>query len=389
MTGVTAPDFIPFARPDVGEDEALAVADAVRSGWLTSGPLMREFEHEFAGFLGGEVEAVAVNSATAGLHLALEALGIGPGDEVILPTWTFTATAEVIRYLGALPVLVDIEPDTLNISPAAVAAAITEHTRAVMPVHFAGLAADLAGIRRAIGDRPIAIVEDAAHALPTIGPDGLVGMCAGSDVAVFSFYATKTMTTGEGGMLTTRNPEIAKRARIMRLHGIDRDAFDRYTSMRPSWAYDVIAPGFKYNMPDVAAALGRVQLSRADAMHKRRQEIAEHYLRELAGLPLRLPANAPEGQTHAWHLFTVAIEPQLELDRTELIERLADEGIGTSVHFTPLHRLSYWASLSDTPARMPRADELATRILSLPSHSGLTDAEAERVVRALRRTASQ
>ena len=377
-------EFIPFARPDVGEDEAQAAADAVRSGWLTSGPNMRAFEDEFAAYLGGGVEAVAVTSATAGLHLALEAIGVGPGDEVIVPTWTFTATAEVVRYQGATPIIVDVEPGSLNLSAEAVARAITSRTRAVIPVHFAGLFADLPALRAVIGARPIAIVEDAAHALPTIGADGLVGACAGTDAAVFSFYATKTMTTGEGGMLTTRDQKIAARARIMRLHGIDRDAFDRYHAKTPAWKYDVVAPGFKYNMTDIAASIGRVQLGRVEAMHERRQAIAEYYLRELDGLPLDLPPGPPAGQTHAWHLFVIGLAVTATLTRDDVIARLAQAGVGTSVHFIPLHQHSYWRSLVDDRASFPVADAAFARVLSLPNHSGLTDGEAERVVAAAR-----
>jgi dTDP-4-amino-4,6-dideoxygalactose transaminase len=381
---MTHSDFIPFARPDVGAAEAQAVAEAIRSGWLTSGPVMRAFEQDFTDYLGGDVQSVAVNSATAGLHLALEAIGIQPGDEVIVPTWTFTATAEVVRYLGATPVIVDIEPDTINISPAAVASAITDRTRAVIPVHFAGLAADIPGIRAAINGRNIAIIEDAAHALPTVGPDGLVGSCTGSDAAVFSFYATKTMTTGEGGMLTTRNPEIAGRARIMRLHGIDRDAFDRYTSTKPAWAYDVIAPGFKYNMPDTAAALGRVQLARAEEMRKRRQSIAEFYLHALRDATLVLPAKGTENDVHAWHLFVIRLENDAHPDRETFIGRMNEAGVGTSVHFIPLHRHSYWAPFApDAQGRLTVSESLADSAVSLPISSAMTDDMVERAAQAV------
>lgn len=377
-------EFIPFARPDVGEAEAQAVADAIRSGWLTSGPVMLAFEQEFADYVGGDVGAIAVNSATAGLHLALEAVDVQPGDEVIVPTWTFTATAEVVRYLGATPVIVDVDPATLNISPAAVADAITDRTRAVIPVHFAGLAADLPGIRAAIGDRDIAIIEDAAHALPTVGPDGLVGSCRQSDAAVFSFYATKTITTGEGGMVTTRNPDVAKRARIMRLHGIDRDAFDRYTSTKPAWAYDVVAPGYKYNMPDTAAALGRVQLARAEDMRKRRQAIAEYYLQALAGPPVTLPSAGAATDVHAWHLFVIGLNAEVAVQRETFIERMSEAGVGTSVHFIPLHRHSYWTTFVDNPTKsLPVAEGLADRVVSLPISSGMSDAMVERTVTAV------
>ena len=380
-------EFIPFFKPDVGDMEVDAVSQAIRSGWLTSGPVMRAFEEDFVEYMGGGIEAVSINSATAGLHLALEAVGVGPGDEVIVPTWTFTSTAEVVRYLGATPIIVDIDRDTMNVSPIAVGEAITDRTRAIIPVHFAGLAVDLKEIWSQIGNRSIAIIEDAAHALPTIGPDDLVGSCTNSDVAVFSFYATKTMTTGEGGMLTTRNPDVARRARIMRLHGIDRDAFDRYTSTKPSWSYDVVAPGFKYNMPDIAAAMGRVQLHRSDEMHKRRRAIADYYLSELRGLPIKLPATANTSETHAWHLFVIQLHDDSFVSRNDFIERMASAGVGTSVHFIPLHEHSYWKKFVTSPNELlPKACSISNKVVSLPLFSTMTDTMIERVVQATKDT---
>lgn len=370
--------FIPFARPDVGEPEAAAVAAAIMSGWVTSGPVMKQFEEDFAAYLGGDVETVAVNSATAGLHLALEAIGVGPGDEVIVPTWTFTSTAEVVRYLGATPVIVDVDRETLNISLDAIEAALTDRTKAIMPVHFAGLPVDLVGVREIVSGRDVHIVEDAAHALPALGSSGLVGNCGSSDAAVFSFYATKTMTTGEGGMIATRDPRIASRARVMRLHGIDRDAFDRYVSVKPAWAYDVVAPGFKYNMPDIAAAMGRVQLKRADEMHARRSAIAEFYSSELKDTAVETPAAAPPGGMHSWHLFIIRLP--VGLDRDGFIESMAAAGVGTSVHFIPLHEHTYWRPFAPDPSRtLPVASSEASRVVSLPISSGLSDDEIARV----------
>ena len=271
-----APDqsFLPFARPDIGEAEIAAVAAAMRSGWVTTGPQARAFEEEFAAFIGGGVQAVAVNSATAGLHLALEALGIGAGDEVIVPSLTFTATAEVARYLGADVRLVDVDARTLCVDAAAVEAAITPRTRAMLPVHYGGLACDMAALHALAERHGLHVVEDAAHALPTTSGGHRIGSLAGSSAAVFSFYANKTMTTGEGGMAVVRDAKLAARMRVMRLHGIDRDAFARFTSRTPAWYYEVVAPGFKYNMTDVAAALGRVQLQRVEAMAQRRAALA-------------------------------------------------------------------------------------------------------------------
>ncbi len=384
MTSPPAPESVPFARPDITEAEITAVADALRSGWVTSGPQMRAFEGEFSAHVGGGVEAVAVNSATAGLHLALEACGIGPGDEVIVPTWTFTSTAEVVRYLGAQPVLVDVDPRTLNLDLARVAEALGPRTRAVMPVHLAGLGVDIAALRELVGES-VRIVEDAAHALPTSTAGALVGACEHSDAAVFSFYATKTITTGEGGMLTTRDPAIAARARIMRLHGIDRDAFNRYAVDSPGWVYDVVAPGFKYNMGDPAAAMGRAQLARSGQMHARRQRIADRYLEALSDLPLVLPAVAPAGDSHAWHLFMVRVVDEAPVDRDGLASSLAKVGIGTSLHFIPLHLLSVWRdSLHVVPADYPVATREFARVLSLPLFSAMTDDEVERVVSAIR-----
>lgn len=376
---------IPFALPDVGDAEAWAVAKAINSGWITSGPTMDAFENEFTMHMGGEVASVAVGSATAGLHLALEAVGIGPGDEVIVPTWTFTATAEVVRYLGATPVIVDVETETLNIDIEATSQAVSPRTRAVLPVHLAGLPVDLIQLKAALGQTDIKIIEDAAHALPALGTTGLVGNCQVSDAAVFSFYATKPVTTGEGGMITTRDCAIADRARVMRLHGIDRSVFDRYTSTKPAWVYDVVAPGFKYNMPDTAAAMGRVQLSRSCQMHSRRQEIAERYLQEFSDLPLQLPPRAPDGQIHSWHLFIIRVDPDAGTSRDEFVSSLSARGIGTSVHYIPLHEHTYWRSfVGDARATLPNAIRAAPNVVSLPIYSKLTDDEVDLIIATVR-----
>src|SRR6478672_485417 len=277
--------FLPFALPDIGDAEIAEVVDTLRSGWITTGPKARRFEDDFTAFLGDPaLHSLAVNSATAGLHLALEACGIGPGDEVITTTHTFTATAEVARYLGADVVLVDIDPATLCIAPAAIEAAITPRTKCIVPVHYAGLAADMPAILAIARRHGLKVVEDAAHALPTTVGGRLVGTL-GSDAAVFSFYANKTMTTGEGGMLVTRDPALAARAKVMRLHGMSRDAFDRFTATVPSWYYEIVAPGFKYNLTDIAAALGLHQLKRARGFQQRRIELAQRLNEGLAGLP--------------------------------------------------------------------------------------------------------
>jgi dTDP-4-amino-4,6-dideoxygalactose transaminase len=252
--------FLPFAAPEIGDEEIAEVVDTLKSGWVTTGPKAKRFEDDFAAFLGDStLHCIAVNSATAGLHLALEAIGIGPGDEVITTTHTFTATAEVVRYLGADVRLVDIDPATLNIDPALVEAAITPRTKALIPVHYGGLAADMPALLAIAKRHGLKLIEDAAHALPSTSAGRLVGTLD-SDAAVFSFYANKTITTGEGGMLVTRDEALARRAKVMRLHGMSRDAFDRFTAKVPSWYYEIVAPGFKYNLTDIGAALGLQQL---------------------------------------------------------------------------------------------------------------------------------
>lgn len=376
--------FLPFALPEIGEEEIAEVVDTLRSGWVTTGPKARRFEEAFAAYLGDAgLHCVAVNSATAGLHLALEALGLGPGDEVITTTHTFTATAEVVRYLGADVVLVDIDPATLNLDPAAVEAAITPRTKALIPVHYAGLAADMPALTAIARRHGLKIVEDAAHALPTTSGGRLVGTLD-SDVTVFSFYANKTITTGEGGMLVTRNEALAKRARVMRLHGIDRDAFDRFTARRPSWHYEIVAPGFKYNLTDIAAALGLHQLKRADAFQQRREALAARYDAALAGLPVILPPRAPAGERHAWHLYVLRLRDEAPIGRDALIDRLYAAGIGCSVHYIPLHLHPYWRERYDLrPERFPHSQYAFEAMLSLPLYTRMCEADVDRVVAAL------
>ncbi len=380
------PPFLPFALPDIDEAEIEAVVACLRSGWVTTGPATRQFEQDFRDYLGGDVEAIAVNSATAGLHLALEALGIGPGDEIIVPTFTFTATAEVVRYLGAQPVIVDVDPVTMNIDVGAVEAALTPRTRAIIPVHYAGLACDMDALLALARRHGLRVVEDAAHAFPTRYKGRLVGTLD-SDVTVFSFYANKTMTTGEGGMVVTRDPELARRVRLMRLHGISQDAFNRYVSRTPAWYYEVVAAGFKYNLTDIASSIGIQQLRKIDRFWQRREQMALRYHEALDGLPLELPAGADTaaGNTHAWHLYPVRLAPQAEMARDELILQLSQRGIGTSVHFIPLHRQPVWRDACDlSPSRFPVAERCYERILSLPLYTKMRDADQDRVVAAVR-----
>lgn len=382
---IAADGFLPFALPDIGDEEIAEVTAALRSGWVTTGPRTRRFEEEFAAFVGGGVEALAVNSATAGLHLALEAAGVGPGDEVVVPSYTFTATAEVVRYLGAHPVLVDCETGGFNLDVGAVEAALSPRSKAIIPVHFAGQACEMGGLLELARRRNLKVIEDAAHALPTVWDGHLVGSL-GSDATVFSFYATKTITTGEGGMVVTRDAALARRCRVMRLHGIDRDAFDRYTSSRPAWYYEVIAPGFKYNMTDVAAAMGLAQLAKARVFHARRLAIARTYDEAFAELPVRLPPRPARREDHAWHLYVLRLLPAARVGRDGFIEEMSRRGIGTSVHFIPLHRHPYWRDTYGlSPGRFPHAEAAFAGAVSLPIYSRMSDADVERVVGAVRR----
>jgi dTDP-4-amino-4,6-dideoxygalactose transaminase len=379
------PPFLPFALPEIGDEEIAEVVDSLKSGWITTGPKARRFEQDFAGFLGDpSLHAVAVNSATAGLHLALEALGIGPGDEVITTTHTFTATAEVVRYLGAEVRLVDIDPATLNIDPAAIEAAITPHTKALIPVHYAGLAVDMDAIGAIAHRHGLAVVEDAAHALPSTWGGRLVGTLD-SAAAVFSFYANKTITTGEGGMLVTRDPALAQRAMVMRLHGMSRDAFDRFTAKVPSWYYEIVAPGFKYNLTDIAAAIGIHQLKKARGFQSRRAAIAAAYDAAFADLPLITPPRPADGELHAWHLYALRLADAAPIGRDALIERLFAAGIGCSVHYIPLHLQPYWRQRNAlTPAMFPHSQHAYEHMLSLPIYSRMGDADVARVVDAVR-----
>lgn len=377
--------FLPFALPDISDEEISSVLDSMRSGWVTTGPRTVQFERDFAKFLGDEdLHCVAVNSATAGLHLAVEALGLGPGDEVLVPTWTFTSTAEVVRYVGATPIFVDSDPRTLNINFEHATHLVTSNTRAIMPVHFAGNAISNAQIEEFAAKYNLAVIEDAAHAFPATNGANMVGN-SNSDAVVFSFYATKTITTGEGGMLVTRNLKLAQRARTMRLHGISRDVFSRYTSKTPSWRYEVVAPGFKYNMTDMAAAMGSVQLRRAEEMRQRRQDIAERYISELEGLPIGLPSIG-EGKQHSWHLFVIRILDSAPIKRDGFIDRMAELGVGTSVHFIPLHQHPYWSDTYELDSRQyPVAERAFKQVVSLPIFSSMSDVLVERVIEAVKR----
>jgi len=378
------PEYLPFALPDIGEEEIAEVLDSLRSGWITTGPKTKRFEEDFTAFLGGSVESVAVNSATAGLHLALEAVGVGPGDEVITTPYTFTATAEVIRYLGADPVFVDIDPETCNIDPSLIERAITVRTKAILPVHVAGMACDMDAILAIAAAHGLKVVEDAAHALPASYHGRLVGDL-GSDATVFSFYATKTITTGEGGMIVTRDRQLADRCRLMRLHGITRNAYDRFSSTKPVWKYDVVAPGFKYNLTDIAASIGIHQLKKAWKFLERRKEIANRYDAALAGLPLKLPPRTTGDDIHSWHLYELRLPDNAPVSRDRFIELMAERGIGCSVHFIPLHIQPYWRDRYNLqPDDFPISLGVFNGIVSLPIYTKMSDEDQERVIAAVR-----
>ncbi len=374
--------FLPFHRPSIDQEEIDAVVDTLRSGWLTMGPKTRAFEEAFAAAVESP-HAVAVSSATAGLHLGLDALGVGAGDEVLVPTLTFTATAATVIHTGARPILVDCEPDTLNLSVADAARKWTARTKAIVPVHFAGHPCDMDGILALAGEHGAAVMEDAAHALPARYRGRAIGTLGA--LTVFSFYATKNLTTGDGGMVTTRDPALAERVATRRLHGMTRDAWRRYSN-DGNWRYDVAYPGFKYNMTDLNAALGLVQLKRLPTMQAERQRIVAQYRAALADVAaLELPTCRPEVE-HAWHLFVVRVRPaQLRIGRNRVIQELTAAGIGTSVHFVPLHEHSYYRDVLAVRAEaLPCATAEWQRIISLPLFPGMTAAEVDRVTDTLR-----
>jgi len=374
--------FLEFSVPLLGQAEIDSVVDCLRSGWLTSGQKVKAFEQDFARYIGCS-HALAVNSCTAALHLGLEAVGVQPGDEVITSPMTFAATAAVIEHLGARPVLVDCEAETLNLDATRLAAAITPRTRAIVPVHFAGQPCDMEAILAVARAHDLAVVEDAAHALPARVKGRLVGTLG--DITCFSFYATKTITTGEGGMVTTDREDYAARMRIMHLHGMSRDAWKRY-AQNGSWSYDILAAGFKYNLTDIAASIGIAQLARADAFHARRLEIARAYTAGLSGVRgVRTPVVRDEGG-HAWHLYVVQVVPEaLTIDRDEFIRRLVAMNIGVSVHFIPLHVHPYYRDkYGYRPEDFPIAYAAFQRIVSLPLYPKMSDDDVQDVIGAVR-----
>ncbi len=373
--------FLPFALPDIGDEELAEMAEAVASGWITTGPKTRAFEAAFAEFVGAKY-AIAVNSCTAALHLALEAIGLKAGDEVITTPYTFAATAEVIRYFDARPVFVDVEPDTLNLRADLLEDVITDRTRAIIPIHIAGLAADLDAIYAVAERHNLVVIDDAAHSFPATYKGRMIG--SESAFTCFSFYATKTITTGEGGMLCTNDEAWAERCRIMALHGISKDAWKRYTA-EGSWYYEIIAPGYKYNMTDIAAAMGLVQLRKAEAMSARRLHIAERYHAVFGpSAALEIPADRADCR-HAWHLYMLRLHlDQLRIDRAAFVGELKARNIGTSVHFIPLHLHPYYRDLYHfEPEDFPVSYREFQREISLPIYSKMTDEDVDDVIAAV------
>jgi perosamine synthetase len=370
--------------PSIGEAEIAEVVRTLRSGWLTTGPMVREFESAFAAYVGAR-HAIAVNSCTAALHLALEAIGLEPGDEVIVPTYTFTATGEVVTYFGARPVLADCRADTFNVDVATLERLITPRTKAIVPVHVAGQACDMDPILALARERGLHVIDDAAHAVPTRYRDRMIGSLA--DATAFSFYVTKPITTGEGGMITTDRDDLAERMRTMSLHGMSKNAWTRYSD-RGEWYYQVLDFGFKYNMTDVAAAIGLEQLKRADAFWRRRREIAARYTEAFATLDgCVTPAEVTEG-THAWHLYILQIDPEVVTGgRGAVIDALQQRGVKTSVHFIPLHlHPAYQAALGVRRGTCRVAEHLYERVVSLPIYPSMTDGDVATVADAVTAT---
>lgn len=378
--------FLPFAPPDIGEEEIREVVQALTSSWITTGPRVRQFEEEFAAAFGAE-GALALNSCTAALHVALAALGVGEGDEVIATPMTFCSSIHVIEHMRARPVLVDVEPDTMNMDPGQVERALStsKRARAIMPVHLHGHPADLDPLLDLAEAHRLAVVEDAAHALPASYRGRPIGTPSPRvpNLVAFSFYATKNLTTGEGGMLTGP-PETVDDARIWSLHGMSRDAYNRYGAAG-SWQYEVLLPGFKYNMTDIAAAMGLQQLRRLDALQERRRAIVAAYDAALSELDwLDLPARRPDVE-HAWHIYAIRLRPDaLTIDRARFITELRDRNIGASVHFIPVHLLRYYREkYGYQPEDFPVACREFHRMLSLPLSPRMTDDDAGDVVQAV------
>ncbi|MDD3827892.1 MAG: DegT/DnrJ/EryC1/StrS aminotransferase family protein [Anaerolineae bacterium] len=377
--------FLPYALPSIGEEEIAEVVDSLRSGWLTSGPKVRRLEGELAAYLGAR-HALAVSSCTAALHIALTALGIGPGDEVVVPTMTFCSTANVVVHLGARPVLVDVGPD-LNVTPEAIEAALTPHTRAIVPVHYGGQPCDLEAIHALAARHGLPIVEDAAHAIGARYRDQKIGsdaLAAPRSITCFSFYAIKNMTTGEGGAIATADDGLAETMRLLTLHGMSRDAWKRYTGSG-SWYYEVVLPGYKDNMTDIQAALGIHQLQKLEGFIETRRRYARLYDEAFVDLPeVKVPIVRP-GRCHVYHLYPILLSlERLAIERAQFIEELRARGIGTSVHFVPVHLHPFYArQFGYRPGDLPCAEALYSRLISLPLYPAMSVTDVADVIHAV------
>lgn len=381
---------IPFSKVPLAGNEFNYISEVLKSGWLTTSAKAHEFEKRFAEYVGAKY-ACAVNSCTSALHLAVEAIGIQPGNEVIVPSLTFTASAEIIRYIGADPVFTDVEYETGLISPEILEQTISKHpeAKALILVHYAGQAAlmtteDNNGILDICRKNKITLIEDAAHAFPTKYGNKFIGSYG--NATCFSFYANKTITTGEGGMIVTDDEKIYNRAKVMRLHGINRDIWNRFTDNKASWEYDVVAPGFKYNMPDINAAVGLAQLEKAEYFRSQRQRCAEMYLNELKGLTfIDLPTCYGPFENHSWHIFPIIIKPDAPVSRNDFIRLMAESGIGTSVHYKPLHRMTYYKERYHLkPEDFPNTEKIWTGTVSLPIYPELSDEQIKYICKKIK-----
>lgn len=368
---------IPFHKAELGNEEINAASEVIKSGWLTMGEKTFEFEREFCKYTGVS-NSIAVNSCTAALHLALKAADIKSGDEVIIPAITFIATWEVITYFGAVPVLCDVSKDSFLIDPSDIEKKITPKTKAVIPVHYGGESCDMDSIMEIARNHNLLVIEDAAHAFPTLYKGRMVGTIG--DITCFSFYATKTLTTGEGGMVTTENSDWADRMRRLRLHGITKDAWNRY-SEKGSWEYDVSEAGYKYNITDIASAIGVEQLKKCDEMNLARRKIAFKYNSAFSKSALLDLWKVRDETECAWHLYPVKLRSgALKIDRNEFIVELKNRGIGTSVHYIPMYRFTVFKDSGYTEKDFPGCEDIFPREVSLPIFPGMTDAETDYVI---------
>ncbi len=380
-TKTSAEPFLPFSQPDIRQEEIDEVVDTLRSGWLTSGPKVRAFEERFREVTGTQ-HAIALSSCTAGLHLALLAANVGPGDEVITTPLTFAATANVILHAGATPVLADVREDDYNLDPAEVERRVTSRTKAILPVHFAGLPCRMDELLALARAHHLRVIGDAAHALGAAYRGRPIGGLG--DAAVFSFYPIKNITTGQGGMLTTNDAELADRVRLLSLHGLSKDAWDRYTD-KGSWAYQVLMPGFNYVMTDIQAAIGIHQIARLDEFQARRAQLAARYDEAFASVPeVVRPPRLPD-TVHAWHLYPIRLRlDRLRIDRATFIERLRERGIGTTVNFIPIHFHPYFRQrLGLKEGEYPVAERVFAGEVSLPLYPRMRDRDVDRVAAAV------